>query len=359
MKKNLIGLSLLVGLFLPLCAAAQLVYHDAAEFPLYGKAVEQTYRRYTRLPESLKGVTRDPVWNLGLNSAGLAIRFRSNSTTIAVRWKNSFGNSMNHMTPTGIRGLDLYARVGKGWRFVNSARPNGSDNEATIISTMLPEEREFILYLPLYDGVDSLSIGVDATAEISVPRLAEPVREKPIVFYGTSILQGGCATRPGMAHTNILSRRLNREAINLGFSGNGQLDLEIAELMAEIDAGVFVLDFVPNVTVEQMETKMIPFYRILRERHPDTPVIFIEDPRYPHGRFDKRMAEEVRSKNETVNRIFGELKKKGEKHIYMISSERMLGDDAEATVDGVHFTDLGMMRYADLVCPVIRRHLKR
>ena len=142
--------------FLPLCAAAQLVYHDAAEFPLYGKAVEQTYRRYTRLPESLKGVTRDPVWNLGPNSAGLAIRFRSNSTTIAVRWKNSFGNSMNHMTPTGIRGLDLYARVGKGWRFVNSARPNGSDNEATIISTMLPEEREFILYLPLYDGVDSL-----------------------------------------------------------------------------------------------------------------------------------------------------------------------------------------------------------
>ena len=108
-----------------------------------------------------------------------------------------------------------------------------------------------------------------------------------------------------------------------------------------------------------MNDRMETFYRIIRDRHPDTPIIFIEDPRYPHGRFDKRMAEEVRSKNETVNRIFGELKKKGEKNIYMISSERMLGDDAEATVDGVHFTDLGMMRYADLVCPVIKRHLKR
>ncbi len=358
MKKNLIGLSLLVGLFLPLCAAAQLVYHDAAEFPLYGKAVEQTYRRYTRLPESLKGVTRDPVWNLGLNSAGLAIRFRSNSTTIAVRWKNSFGNSMNHMTPTGIRGLDLYARVGKGWRFVNSARPNGSDNEATIISTMLPEEREFILYLPLYDGVDSLSIGVDATAEISAPQLAEPVREKPIVFYGTSILQGGCATRPGMAHTNILSRRLNREAINLGFSGNGQLDLEIAELMAEVDAGVFVLDFVPNVTVEQMETKMIPFYRILRERHPDTPIVFVEDPNYPHMLFSTSAAKSVAKLNETHERIFRQLKKEGERNIYYVSSDHMLGDDGEATVDGIHFTDVGMMRYADLLYPVLRKVLK-
>lgn len=358
MKKNLIGLSLFVGLVLPLCAAAQLVYHDAAEFPLYGKAVEQTYHRYTRLPESLKGVTRDPVWNLGLNSAGLAIRFRSNSTTIAVRWKNSFGNSMNHMTPTGIRGLDLYARVGKGWRFVNSARPNGSDNEATIISTMLPEEREFILYLPLYDGVDSLSIGVDATAEISMPRLAEPVREKPIVFYGTSILQGGCATRPGMAHTNILSRRLNREAINLGFSGNGQLDLEIAELMAEVDAGVFVLDFVPNVTVEQMETKMIPFYRILRERHPDTPIVFVEDPNYPHMLFSTSAAKSVAKLNETHERIFRQLKKEGERNIYYVSSDHMLGDDGEATVDGIHFTDVGMMRYADLLYPVLRKVLK-
>ena len=315
MKKNLIGLSLLVGLFLPLCAAAQLVYHDAAEFPLYGKAVEQTYRRYTRLPESLKGVTRDPVWNLGLNSAGLAIRFRSNSTTIAVRWKNSFGNSMNHMTPTGIRGLDLYARVGKGWRFVNSARPNGSDNEATIISTMLPEEREFILYLPLYDGVDSLSIGVDATAEISAPQLAEPVREKPIVFYGTSILQGGCATRPGMAHTNILSRRLNRE-------------------------------------------EMIPFYRILRERHPDTPIVFVEDPNYPHMLFSTSAAKSVRDLNETHERIFRQLKKEGERNIYYVSSDHMLGDDGEATVDGIHFTDVGMMRYADLLYPVLRKVLK-
>ena len=86
-----------------------------------------------------------------------------------------------------------------------------------------------------------------------------PIRKKPIVFYGTSILQGGCASRPGMAHTNIISRRLNRECINLGFSGNGQLDLEVARVMAEVDAGVFVLDFVPNASVEQMKERMETF----------------------------------------------------------------------------------------------------
>ena len=267
---------------------------------------------------------------------------------------------MNHQTQTGTRGLDLYCLQEDGeWTFVNSARPTGQKNETVIITDMEPVEREYMLYLSLYDGILDLEIGIDSLARIEQPAVGLPQRERPVVFYGTSILQGGCANRPGMAHTNIISRRLNRECINLGFSGNALLDLEIARLMAEVDASVFVLDFVPNASVEEMNDRMEAFYRILRERHPDTPVIFIEDPRYPHGRFDKRMAEEVRSKNETVNRIFGELKKKGEKHIYMISSERMLGDDAEATVDGVHFTDLGMMRYADLVCPVIRRHLKR
>lgn len=358
MKKNLFCYLLLAGLILPFVAAAQLVYHDASEFPLYGKAVENTFSRYSRLPESLKGVTRDPVWNLGRNSAGLYVRFRTNSTTIAVRWKNTFGNSMNHMALTGIRGLDLYAKVGKTWRFVNCARPNGSDNEATIISTMTPGEREFMLYLPLYDGVDSLSIGVDATAEISAPRLAEPVSEKPIVFYGTSILQGGCATRPGMAHTNILSRWLNREAINLGFSGNGQLDLEIAELMAEVDAGVFVLDFVPNVTVEQMQTKMVAFYRILRDRHPDTPIVFVEDPIFTHSFFSTSSAKSIKDLNETHEQIFKQLKKEGERNIYYVHSDDMLGDDGEATVDGIHFTDLGMMRYAELLYPVLRKVLK-
>ena len=240
--------------------AQQLTYYDASCFPLLGKATQDTGARYERLPDSLKNISRSPLWNLSRNSAGMAIRFRSNSTRIALKWENLFNNHMNHMTDVGIKGLDLYCWEGNGqWRFVNSARPNGKTNQATVIANMQPKEREYMLYLPLYDGLVSLSIGVDSLSSIDQPQINYPIREKPIVFYGTSILQGGCASRPGMAHTNIISRRLNRECINLGFSGNGQLDLEVARVMAEVDAGVFVLDFVPNASVEQMKERIETF----------------------------------------------------------------------------------------------------
>ena len=340
--------------------AQQLTYYDASCFPLLGKATQDTGARYERLPNSLKNISRPPLWNLSRNSAGMAIRFRSNSTRIALKWENLFNNHMNHMTDVGIKGLDLYCWEGNGqWRFVNSARPTGKTNQVTVIANMQPKEREYMLYLPLYDGLVSLSIGVDSLSSIDQPQINYPVCEKPIVFYGTSILQGGCASRPGMAHTNIISRRLNRECINLGFSGNGQLDLEVARVMAEVDAGVFVLDFVPNASVEQMKERMETFYRIIRNKHPKTPIVFIEDPIFTHTLFDQRVAHEVTRKNQTLNEIFNSLKKKGEKDIYLIHSEKMIGEDGEATVDGIHFTDLGMIRYANLITPFIKKMIKR
>ena len=303
---------------------AQLVYHDASKFPLLGKATEATGTRYERLPDSLKNISRAPLWNLSRNSAGMAIRFRSNSTTIAAKWETLINFHMNHMTDTGAKGLDLYCLQKNGeWRFVNSARPNGKTNQATIIANMQPEEREYMLYLPLYDGLVSLSIGIDSLATIDQPLIDYPIRQKPVVFYGTSILQGGCASRPGMAHTNIISRRLNREIINLGFSGNALLDYEIAEVMSSVDAGVYVLDFVPNASSDQIYEKMEIFYRILRDKHPRTPIIFIEDPVFTHALFDKKIAIEINKKNKAVNSVFKSLKTKGEKNIYMISSEKM------------------------------------
>ena len=339
--------------------AQQPMYYDASRFPLLGKATQDTGARYERLPDSLKNISRPPLWNLSRNSAGMAIRFRSNSTQIAVKWESLFNNHMNHMTDVGIKGWDLYCWEGnKQWRFVNSARPSGKTNQATIIANMLPTEREYMLYLPLYDGLVSLSIGVDSLATIDQPLIDYPIRKKPVVFYGTSILQGGCASRPGMAHTNIISRRLNRECINLGFSGNAFLDLEVAKVISEVDASVFILDFVPNASVEQMKERMETFYRIIRSKHPDTPIIFIEDPIFTHTRYDERIAKEVQRKNDTLKEIFNRLKKEDEKNIIFISSKNMLGEDGEATVDGVHFTDLGMTRYADLVCPIIKKAIK-
>jgi lysophospholipase L1-like esterase len=349
----------LLALFALLSVRGQYVYHDASIFPLLGKATEQTATRYERLPDSLRFLSRPPLWDLGQNSAGLALRFRSNSTAIAARWDLLLNRSMNHMTDTGIKGLDLYCLEDGKWIFVNSGRPTGQCNEATIIARMSPEDREYMLYLPLYDGVAALSIGVDSLATIGQPQVDLPVRTKPVVCYGTSILQGGCASRPGMAHGNILSRRLNREVINLGFSGNGRLDYELAEVLAAVDASLYILDFVPNATVDEMNEKAARFYSIIRERRPDVPILFVEDPLFPQLRFDRRMAEEVHSKNATIRRIVGELQALGDNNLSLLSSENMLGSDGEATVDGIHFTDLGFMRYAELLYPVILRHIRK
>lgn len=341
-----------MSLLLTTMLSAQTVYHDASAFPLLGKASEATATRYERLPDSLQHISRKPLWDLGRHSAGLAVRFRSNSTGIAARWEVRDNRSMNHMTPTGIKGLDLYCLQDGEWIFAGSGRPQGKVNTATIVKDMQPQEREYLLYLSLYDGVTSLAIGVDSLSEIGQPAIDLPRREKPIVFYGTSILQGGCASRPGMAHTNILERRLNRECINLGFSGNALLDLEIAHLMASVDASMFVLDFVPNATVEQMKERADKFYTIIRRKHPDTPILFIEDPIFTHSPFDTRIAKEVKDKNDTLNAIFQSLKQRGEKNIYFLSSRDIIGHDGEATVDGIHFTDLGFMRYAEVLFPI-------
>ncbi len=338
---------------------AQLVYHDASQFSLIGKATKNTETLYERLPSVLEEVTRKPVWNLGKNTAGLAIRFASDAQTLGAKWTLSEGVVMNHMTPTGIKGLDLYCLEGKKWVFVNSARPKteGKENETTIINNMSKQMREYMLYLPLYDGLTHLEIGVDSLSSIQMPNVDLPKTQKPIVAYGTSILQGGCASRAGMAHTNILERWLNREVINLGFSGNGQLDYEIAEMMAEVDASVFVLDFMPNVDVEQINEKMENFYSILRKQHPNTPIIFIENPIFPQATYDLHMRNVVAQKNEALNAIFKAISK-NDRNVSLLSSGDIIGLDNEATVDGIHFTDLGFMRYADFLYPILKKMIE-
>ena len=332
-----------------------LKYYNAAGLPLLGKIYPDSLPHYSRMPYFLKPSVRTALWNLGQNSSGIAVRFRSNSTVISSKWDVAYNNSMSHMSPTGIKGLDLYCLIEGGWRFVRSAQPTGKNNNTVIISGMKPEEREYILYLPLYDGISSLEIGVDTNSWIKPPLLQSPAKENPIVFYGSSIMQGACASRPGMSASNIISRRLDMETINLGFSANAFIDYEIAEMMADVDAAAFVLDFVPNASVEQIKSRTAAFLGILRAKHPETPVIFVEDPVFTHSLFDCNMAKEVQDKNRMLDKVFHDLEKQGCRDIYLVKSENMIGNDGEATVDGIHFTDLGFVRYAGLIVPVLEK----
>ncbi len=339
---------------------AQVTYYNANQFPLLGKTSDDTETRYERLPAYLREVTRSPVWNLGKNSAGLAVRFNSNSTSISAKWEVMGDKQMNHMTETGIKGLDLYTWEGDHWRPVKAGLPTGKVNERTIISNMTPDEREFMLYLSLYDGVTSLEIGIDSAAYISPPVLPYPDTSQPILVYGTSITQGGCATRAGMVYTSILGRMLNREVINLGFSGNGQLDYEIAELMAtRTDASLFILDFVPNVNPTQLTEKTRPFYDIIRKANPTTPILFVENITYPYATFDQRTRENVLKKNRLLKETFEKIKGEGDPYVYYLPTDGLIGDDGEATVDGVHLTDTGFERMAQKVFEAIQTIEKR
>lgn len=340
---------------------AQLKFHDVSEFPLYGKISEYTETRYERLPIRLKQEIREPLWDLGKNTAGLFLRFATNSSSIGLRWTVLNNMRMHHMTDVGIRGFDLYCFKDGEWVFVNSARPsmNSFENEAIIISNMAEEMRDFMLYFPLYDGVTELQIGIDATAYLVQPEHDLFTDRKPIIYYGTSITQGGCASRPGMVHTSILSRWLNTEFINLGFSGNAQLDFEIAEIIGEKDASLIILNFLPNSTVAQIEERAEKFYDIIRKNSPYTTILFVENIVFPYTRFDLKTYKAVQEKNLALSKVFENLIARGEQNIGIIpASPEMIGADGEATVNGVHFTDLGFMRYAEFLYPIIKQHLR-
>lgn len=341
--------------------AQNIVYTDAAEFPLYGKVCDDTPHRYNRLPGEFEGQLKETLWNLGKNSAGEYIRFRSDSPTIKFKWENTGNFRMAHMSETGIKGLDLYTLTPQGWRFVHSAVPwSGKKNEYKAIGNMTPQMREYMLYLPLYDGIDSLWIGIEEGYTLDQPAVARPVTEKPIVAYGTSILQGGCVSRPGMVHTSIIERRLDREVINLGFSGSAHLEPQIAEWMCRVeDPGVFVLDYTENTTPAELDSLQEGFFRILRKHHPKVPIVFVEHVHFPYIYLDTKEAESVRTKNAKLRAFYEKMKKEGEKNLFYVPADKMIGDDGEATVDGIHLTDVGMLRYADLVTPYIRKALNK
>lgn len=356
--KNLLVVFMLIPLIGFSASPDSLKYVDAVTLPLIGKGFADTENRYERLSAYLENVTRPPVWNLSKNCSGLAVRFRSNSTSIGAKWEVTGDVVMNHFTMTGIKGLDLYAWKNGKWQFVNSGRPAAKATTAIIIQNMPEAEMEYMLYLPLYDGLKSLEIGIDKNAWIKAPAVDSPKTGHPVVFYGTSITQGGCATRAGMAYPNILSRMLDKEIVNLGFSGNGQLDLEMAEAMATIPASCFVMDCLPNVTVAQMNEKYQRFLEIIRAKNPETPIILVESILFPHMYFDQTVFALLKDKNETLQRIFKENKSRGDKNIYYVKADKLIGDSQEATVDGVHLTDLGFQIMADELYPVLRKRIK-
>jgi hypothetical protein len=307
---------------------------------------------YDRFPLSYKEKVRKEVWDLSKCSAGISIRFLSNSTAINVKWELLNDEKMNHMAETGIKGIDLYCKVDNKWQYVNTARPTAKENMFLLINNMSAKMREYKMYLPLYDGVLKMEIGIDSLSKIEKPAKND---RPPIVFYGTSITQGGCASRPGMAYTNILSRKLDLECLNFGFSGNGKMEKPVAELISGIDASCYVIDGTGNMTPMEVHENAVPLVEIIRSKHPTTPVVFVECTMFEKAFLEDSTKNSIRNKNAALKTEFEKMVKKGIPNLYYIDNIGSLGIDHEATVDGVHFTDLGFLRFAEFLLAKFER----
>jgi len=340
-------------------AESELAWYDATKLPVEGKGWSDTEAFYHRLPAKAKGVVRDAVWSLSTRSAGLCVRFATDADPIAARWTLTSDNlAMNHMPATGVSGLDLYVKDGGAWRWIGVGRPSAQTNEVRLAGGIPKGAHEYALYLPLYNGTTSLEIGIPPQASIAPAPVRPGDQAKPICFYGTSITQGGCASRPGMAYAAILGRMLDWHTINLGFSGNGQMEMELEALLAELDAAVYVLDCLPNLNPERITERTEPFVKALREARPDTPIVLVENIPYQAGYFLPAPREAYQSKNQALRAAYERLEADGVPGLTYVPCDDLLGHDGEATVDGTHFTDLGYLRYAKALEPILRGLLK-
>ena len=333
-----------------------MAWHEVSDFELIGRAYPDSLPLYSRIPRFLKPTTRDALYELGQNTAGMAVRFRTDSPRLALDWESLIHESSTHMAVMASRGADLYWLTPEGeWRFLAPARPMGDPTTWLIIENMEPEMREYMLHLPLYDGLKYCKIGVAPDAVIEMPDVESPRRDvKPIVIYGSSIAQGATASRPGMAASNIIRRDTDVETINLGFSANAHLDYEIAEIMADVDASVYVLDFVPNALPWEIYEKTEKFVKILRDRRPDVPLIFIEDPYFTHSQLDKVIKATIDSKNKAIREVYDKMVAEGLTNTYYITTDRLLPPDGDGSSDSIHFTDRGFRTYCDALIPVLR-----
>jgi hypothetical protein len=338
-------------------ADANVVWQDVTKWGVEGRefADMERYRYFDRLPKAVEGKVTPAVWSLSRDSAGMMVRFKSDATAIHARYKllkPTIG--MPHMPATGVSGVDLYARdAGGKWKWVQVTKPAAQMVSAQIISDLAPGEREYAAYLPLYNGVDSLEIGVPKGAKFE----GLTPREKPLVFYGTSITHGACASRPGMVHTAILGRRFDMPVVNLGFSGNGKMDAAVGDLLVRIDAAAFVIDCLPNMNAALVREKCVPLVKQLRAAKPETPIVLVEDRRFTNSWITPNKVKFHDDNHAALRESYESLRKEGVKNLHYIEGDKLLGDDTEGATDASHPNDLGFMRQADVMEPVLRAAL--
>ena len=331
-------------------------------FSLHGVFYDEADGRYRRMPNAVAETVSPGVKGLCRHTAGGRLRFRTNSPYVAVKCITAPDYVMAHMPAQGSHGFALYTGgifAGKYSatvsEFIEAAKDNYRDMAFEGLCYFKNDSMDAELYFPLYNGVRHLYIGLKKGSDILPPT---PYKvPKPLVFYGSSITQGGCASHPGNDYVSLLSRRLNFDFVNLGFSGSAKGEPPMRTYLADLDASVFVLDYDYNApNAEHLKQTHYPLYKEIRDKKPDTPIVFISKPDFHEGNLQDSI-----ERRKVIIANYEKAKADGDANVYFIDGETLFGTDGRdgCTVDNCHPNDLGFYRMATTIEPVLREILAK
>lgn len=340
-----------------------LCWHDPASMPfrLEGFAWFHQDRLYRRLPLQPSEPIPEAVHWLANHTAGGQIRFMTDSDVIYIKAQLLKRADMYHMAPTGQCGFDCYTGTLGKQQFAGTAAfaPHEDSYTALLHRDKRRRLRMITIYFPLYQAVQEVSIGLRAGAALMAPPPFDA--EGRVIVYGTSITQGACASRPGMAYPSQLSRSVNLEFINLGFSGSGKGEPEMARMLAQIDnPACLVLDYEANCGgLAKLKETLPSFISIYRQKHPKVPVLLISRISPPSIDWDEELKLELEERRTYQKSMVEELARQGDDRLYFLDGSELLGSRyGDSTVDGVHPTDFGFVQMADGILPELRRCLE-
>jgi len=328
-------------------------YYSATQAPFALLGVFEEEGLLRRVPREVAEQVSNRVATLATHTAGGRVRFRTDSTTVAIRVKMPAISRMSHFALSGSAGLDLYEREDGSFFYRKTFVPPKAmeDGYESSFSFSKKKMRELMIHLPLYSAVSSLEIGLDSEA---VPMPSTPYQmSTPVVFYGSSITQGGCASRPGMAYSAILSRRLDVDILNLGFSGSARGEDAMAEYVAGLAQSVFVYDYDHNApTAEFLQQTHEKMFLTVREKQPDLPILMLSRPKY-------RLSDEEKRRQEIIFTTYENAVKRGDRNSFFLGGRDLMAQcREEGTVDGCHPTDFGFASMASALEEPLRRLLQ-
>lgn len=334
---------------------ADLVWHNVTEewFDIYGLYEPKNGEAFRRMPADIAQEVSSAVAALCCDTAGGRIRFRTDSPYIAVRVFYKMLSYMSHMPRSGSSGFDLYRYEEGQYRFIKNAMPTSGDQKGyeRLIFNANNGMNDFLMHMPLYNHVSEVYIGLREGSKLEKSACYRDIA--PVVYYGSSITQGGCASRPANAYENMISMMLDVDHINLGFSGNARGELSMADYIGSLNMSVFVLDYDHNApNVAHLEKTHYPFYKRFRMHQPNTPIIMVSRPDIdPQKKPHERM--------EIIKRTYETALAEGDQNVAFIDGSTLFEGDMRdsCTVDGCHPNDLGFYRMATVIGAEVKKYI--